>query len=257
MQLPLSDGPALDPVSLRILTPLTADVPCPVDFAAGVLVLLDKPEGKSSFWLVRQLRGITGVRTIGHGGTLDPFATGLMALLVGKAATRLQDQVMVGDKGYRALLRLGQTSDSHDRTGTLTVHSDSPQPPFDDQRLDQVLDGLRGPQQQVPPMHSAIQVGGQRLYTLARRGQVIERQARSVCIHRLVVLRWQWPWLELEILCSKGTYIRSLARDLGEQLGCGALVHELRRTASGPYRLEQALDLETVRRLAGPRGEQS
>lgn len=254
----VSPAGAADPLpGGELPLPLCADAPVPVAFSSGVLLLLDKPEGKSSFWLVRRLRGITGVRTIGHGGTLDPFATGLMVMLVGKPATRLQDRVTTGDKGYRALLRLGAVSDSHDRTGTVIPTHDSTDPPFDDGRLHQALDRQRGPLLQIPPMHSAIHHQGKRLYELARRGEQVERAPRAVTVHRLEVLSWQWPWLELEILCSKGTYIRSLARDLGEDLGCGALVQDLRRTRSGPYRLEQALDLETVTRLAGTVGDGS
>jgi tRNA pseudouridine55 synthase len=244
-------SPESAPASIPVLQPLRADAAVPVDFAAGVLVLLDKPEGRSSFWLVRQLRRITGVRTIGHGGTLDPFATGLMALLVGKPATRLQDQVTVGDKGYRAVFRLGRISDSHDRTGCITDTCGDAAPPFDDAGLHEALERFRGPLQQVPPMHSAIRIDGQRLYKLARKGEVVERAPRAVTVHSLDIIAWNWPLLELQILCSKGTYIRSLARDLGEVLGCGAVVEELRRTSSGPYHLDQALDLDTVARLAG------
>jgi tRNA pseudouridine55 synthase len=251
------ENPVSDPATARVLEPLRAEAAVPVDFAAGVLVLLDKPEGRSSFWLVRQLRRITGVRTIGHGGTLDPFATGLMALLVGKPATRLQDQVTVGDKGYRAVFRFGQTSDSHDRTGCITDTCTAVTPPFEDAVLHEALSRFRGPLQQVPPMHSAIQIDGQRLYKLARKGEVVERAPRAVTVHSLEIIGWNWPLLELQILCSKGTYIRSLARDLGELLGCGALVQELRRTSSGPYHLDQALDLDTVTRLAGGTGEPS
>ncbi|MCA9783542.1 MAG: tRNA pseudouridine(55) synthase TruB [Calditrichaeota bacterium] len=246
--------PAPSPSSpgvLPELLPLQANASAPVDFSAGALVLLDKPEGKSSFWLVRQLRRITGVRTIGHGGTLDPFATGLMVLLVGKSATRQQDRVMHGDKGYRALLRLGVTSDSHDRTGQIDVVCDAATAPFDTARLHEVLAGFRGPQLQVPPMFSAIKQGGERLYRKARRGEDVVRAPRAVTIHRLEVLSWNWPLLELDILCSKGTYIRSLASDLGRELGTGALVQELRRTSSGDFSLDQVLDLDTVERLAG------
>lgn len=202
-------------------------------------MLADKPEGRSSFWLVRVLRALTGVKKVGHAGTLDPFATGLVVLLVGKA-TRLQQIVMDGDKRYLARLRLGVESDSHDRTGTIvTQHADALPTSAE---IEALLPAFSGAQEQVPPMFSAISVGGRRLYKLARKGETIEREPRKVQVHGLNLLSWVPPFADIELHCAKGYYVRSLARDLGRALGCGALVEELRRTESGLYHVDQALD---------------
>lgn len=215
--------------------------------AGGALLLIDKPDGPTSFGVVARVRRLAGVKKVGHAGTLDPFATGLLLVLVGKA-TRLQDGFLGADKRYLARLRLGATSDSHDRTGKV-VECDGPLP--DRAAVEAALVAFRGEIEQIPPMHSAIKIGGRRLYKAARRGETVERPPRSVRVDRLDLLACEGPFVDLDIACSKGTYVRSLARDLGEALGCGALVEELRRTASGEHRVEDAITLaELERRLA-------
>jgi tRNA pseudouridine55 synthase len=211
--------------------------------AQGALLLIDKPSGPTSFDMVALLRRLSGVRRIGHAGTLDPFATGLLLLLTGPA-TRLQDGFLGADKGYLARLRLGAESDSHDRTGTILEHGGPLPAPA---RIEEALAAFRGEIDQVPPMHSAIKIGGRRLYKAARRGETVERPPRRVRIDRLELLAVDGACIDLEIACGKGTYIRSLARDLGAMLGCGALVEDLRRTASGEYRVERALGVEQLR----------
>jgi tRNA pseudouridine55 synthase len=223
--------------------------PSLAQFASGCLLLLDKPCGPSSFGMVHELRKLSGVRRIGHAGTLDPFASGLLILLTGPA-TRWQNTVMGSDKRYQIRLRLGQESDSHDRTGNLAPPSDHPMPSLAE--IDVALEGFRGEQDQIPPMHSAVQIDGKRLYLLARKGIKVERPPRHVIAHDLRLVSWEAPWLELELHCSKGYYVRSLARDLGRLLGCGALVEELRRSHIGGYEVERAWTLEDLEASLSP-----
>jgi tRNA pseudouridine55 synthase len=220
--------------------------------AQGALLLADKPDGKSSFWLVRLLRALSKVKKIGHAGTLDPFATGLVILLIGKNATRLQAEVMAGDKRYLARLRLGVESDSHDRTGSIVASHAGPLP--DRQTFEKLLPDYRGEQQQIPPMFSAISVGGKRLYKLARKGETVVREPRPVMVHSLDLVTWDPPYVELDLRCAKGYYVRSLARDLGRALGCGALLEDLRRLESGSYSVENALSREGLEELFAVKG---
>lgn len=215
-------------------------------FLSGCIVLMDKPIGPPSFPMVALLRRLCGVKKVGHAGTLDPFASGLLILLTG-GACRQQDLYMAGSKRYRARLRLGQESDSHDRTGQWA-------PPWEGrlpsrQEVEARLPDFAGTIQQVPPMHSAIQVDGKRMYRLARKGKSVELPPRLVHVHEVQVVGWDPPFVDLDLHCGKGFYVRSLARDLGRLLGCGALVEELRRTGSGEFRVEEALDPTTLKAL--------
>jgi tRNA pseudouridine55 synthase len=219
--------------------------------ADGACLLLDKPTGPSSFAMVALLRRLCGVRKVGHAGTLDPFASGLLLLLTGPA-TRWQDHMMGQDKRYRATLRLGCESDSHDRTGVATSTSGGPLPGRED--VEAALSAFRGEGLQVPPMHSAIQIGGKRLYQLARKGITVERTPRPVVAHALELVDWAPPLVELELHCGKGYYVRSLARDLGRVLGCGAWVEDLRRTAIGDHLVENAWRPEELRERLRPQG---
>ena len=220
--------------------------------AAGALLPLDKPSGPSSFAMVALLRRLSGVRKVGHAGTLDPFADGLLLLLTGPA-TRRQDQLMGGDKRYRVTLRLGRESDSHDRTGTPGPAHDGPLPGRE--ALEAALPAFGGEGEQIPPMFSAIHVGGKRLYQLARQGRTVERAPRPVVVHSLELTGWAPPLAELELHCGKGYYVRSLVRDLGRVLGCGAWVEELRRTAIGDISVESAWRPEELRRELATRRE--
>jgi tRNA pseudouridine55 synthase len=208
--------------------------PAPSD---GLLVL-DKPGGMTSRDAVdRALRWFPRGTRIGHTGTLDPLATGVLVLCLG-AATRLAEYVQRMPKTYRAGLRLGARSDTDDADGTITpVEAAAPHGTAVEARLADFV----GEIEQTPPAYSAAKVGGRRAYQLARGGQAVDLRPRKVQIHGIDVLRYEFPWLDLDVRCGKGTYIRSLARDLGDRLGCGALVQTLRRTHVGPFTVADAM----------------
>lgn len=210
------------------------------------LLNLNKPSGMTSHDVVNVVRRLTGVRQVGHAGTLDPLATGVLLVLVGPA-TRLARYLSGADKTYRAVIRLGITTTTYDAEGDVVE-----QRPVTVERVDieTALETFRGPLLQTPPMVSALKVGGQPLYKLARKGQEIERQPRPVAIHALILEAWTPPDLTLTVACSAGTYIRSLAYDLGEALGCGGHVAALARTAAGSFRLADSVTLEQLRALA-------
>ncbi|WP_308389203.1 tRNA pseudouridine(55) synthase TruB [Acidithiobacillus sp. AMEEHan] len=210
------------------------------------ILLLDKPAGVSSNAALQRAKRIMGIRKAGHTGTLDPFATGLLILLFGQA-TKVSDYLLNADKRYRATLRLGQETNTGDREGEVVA---SGRVDFDQAQLDAALSRFRGRISQIPPMFSAIKRDGQPLYRLARKGVEVEREARSVEIYSLDLLSWVGDELILDIHCSKGTYVRSLAQDLGRLLGCGAHIRELRRISSGSFSLDAAYDLD---RLAAAR----
>ncbi len=205
----------------------------------GILVL-DKPRGPSSFALVHRLRQLTHIRKIGHTGTLDPFATGVMVMLIGKSCTRLSDQLISDDKTYSACVHLGVTTDTYDGEGTV-VASCERCPSLEE--ITCVLQQFQGEIFQIPPMFSAKKVQGKKLYHLARQGIQIPRDPVQIQV-AISLIQYEYPYLHLEVTCSKGTYIRSLAHDIGEQLGCGAHLSQLRRTRSGQFTLGQALPLD-------------
>ncbi|MBQ3077693.1 MAG: tRNA pseudouridine(55) synthase TruB [Clostridia bacterium] len=198
------------------------------------IVLLDKEAGISSQKAVFQVRRLFDVKKAGHGGTLDPMAEGLLPVLLG-SATKLSDYLLTGDKGYLAGLRFGVETDTLDTTGTVLSTSDKR--PTREQ-LEQALSLFRGQITQVPPMYSAISVGGEKLYKLARQGIEVEREARSVTIHRLTLQSFDGDSATLDIGCSKGTYVRTLIADLGRALGCGACMSSLRRTEAAGFQIE-------------------
>jgi tRNA pseudouridine55 synthase len=202
-----------------------------------------KPAGFSSHDVVAVVRRTLRTRRVGHAGTLDPLAEGVLPVCVGRY-TRLVDYVSNGDKGYYAELSLGARTTTDDAEGEIVERL--PVPALDDTDLDRALEGFRGTIQQVPPIYSAIKVAGQRAYALARRGNAPTLEAREVTIRRLDVVRWQSPLLSLLVECSKGTYIRSLARDLGEALGCGAHLTRLIRLWVGPFGLAEAISLDEL-----------
>ena len=205
------------------------------------IINIDKPKGLTSHDVVARVRRITGQRKTGHAGTLDPMATGVLPLALGKA-TRLVEYLADADKAYRATLYLGATSETYDAEGTITSTPEAPTPTRD--AVENALNLFRGAILQIPPMHSAIKVGGQKLYDLARQGLEIERQARAVVITRLDLEVYKPPTVQLFVECAKGTYIRSLAHDLGVALGTGAYLTALIRTRHGPFTLDAAITLE-------------
>lgn len=210
------------------------------------LLIVNKPTGMTSHDVVNAVRRMAETRRVGHTGTLDPLATGVLVLLVGPA-TRLAQFVSGSDKTYRAVIRLGETTTTFDAEGEVVE-----QHPVTASRADieQALAQFRGVISQVPPMYSAVKVNGQKLYKLARQGREIERAPRTITIHRLEMVDWTPPDVTVEVVCSAGTYIRSLTHDLGQALGCGAHVVALARTASGEFALSQSYMLENLRTLA-------
>lgn len=211
------------------------------DFLPSGILLINKPVGPTSHDIISRLRRLTGIKKIGHAGTLDPFASGLLICAVGREATKTIDRFGGLPKEYEAVFHLGATTDTYDRMGQITEREVAKQPTKEEIAL--VLGKFLGKIEQIPPMFSAKKVNGQKLYDLARAGKTIERQANSIEIFNLEILDYEWPRLSLRINCSKGTYIRSLAFDLGEALGVGAYVEELVRTKIGDFGLERAIKI--------------
>jgi tRNA pseudouridine55 synthase len=207
----------------------------------GVL-LLDKPEGFSSTQALARAKRFLAARKAGHTGTLDPFATGLLPIAFGEA-TKFSRFLIDAPKSYRATLCLGKTSTTGDPEGEVT--SSAPSLPEATQ-IDEVLAAFTGVRQQVPPMHSAVRVGGKRLYELAREGLEVERAARTIEIQALAREAFEGERLVLSVTCSKGTYVRTLAADIGAALGCGAYLVGLRRTTVGGFELGDAVALSTI-----------
>ena len=210
----------------------------------GILIF-DKPASFTSHDVVAKLRGILRQKKIGHAGTLDPMATGVLVILLGNA-TRASDYASARTKEYVAGLKLGITTDTQDITGkVLTQHEHS----VTRQMLEQKLTEFLGTQAQLPPMYSAVSVGGTRLYKLARQGVEIERQSRDIEIEEIELLGETDGIFYLRVVCSKGTYIRTLCHDIGAALGCGGCMASLRRTAIGPFTAENALNFDLVKAL--------
>ncbi len=207
-------------------------------------LLINKKSGPTSHDVVDSLRKITGIRKIGHAGTLDPFASGLLLMAIGRKATKRIDQFVKKDKSYIATLELGATTDTYDREGMKTVKENYSAPSIEQMR--EMLSTFVGEQEQIPPMFSAKKVGGRKLYDLARKGIEIERKASLINIYNIDLIYFSWPRLEIEVKCSTGTYIRSLAFDIGEKLGCGAYLEELQRTAIEDFQLKKAYKIEDL-----------
>jgi tRNA pseudouridine55 synthase len=214
------------------------DEKCAKEELPSGILLIDKPASKTSFALVGVLRRFFKVKKIGHAGTLDPFATGVMVMLIGKQYTKLSDRFLGADKEYIATVRLGIETDSYDCDGNITWES-SIIPSLND--IVKALLNFQGEILQIPPMFSAKKKNGQKLYDLARKGITVEREPVLVKL-ATILLRYEYPYLELRVTCSKGTYIRSIANDLGKLLGCGAHLTTLQRTKSGKFYLENCID---------------
>lgn len=220
----------------------------------GVLVIA-KPAGPTSHDVVALVRRLASTRRIGHGGTLDPFASGVLPLFLG-GATRLVEYHLADDKAYRATICLGASSSTDDLDGELTPLG-GPAP--DRTAFEAALATFLGRQEQRPPDYSAVQVAGRRAYAMARAGETVELPSRTVDLKALDVLDWdardpERPIAIVDVRCSAGTYVRALARDLGDRLGCGAYLGGLVRTASGPFTLDGALTLDALRAAAAAGG---
>ncbi len=207
------------------------------------IVLIDKPLEFTSHDVVGKLRRKFSTKRIGHAGTLDPMATGLLVVAVGPA-TRFLQYLPLEPKVYRAVIRFGVTTDSYDSEGEIT--SETPLPHDFAIRLPEVIDSMLGIQEQVPPMYSAVKVDGQPLYKLARQGIEIERKSRTINIERMDILNIGEATVEVEIECSGGTYVRTIAQDMGEKMGCGAYLQSLVRTGIGRFSLDNAKSLDDV-----------
>lgn len=205
---------------------------------AGVF-LIDKPVGPTSFRIVQQVRRALQIKKVGHSGTLDPFASGLLILCAGRPATRMISRLMGGDKVYEATLRLGVETDTLDREGR--VLSESQVPRLDVAMVEACLEHFRGEQMQAPPAFSAVKHEGKPLYQYARQGVVIEKASRPVKIYELICTHLGDETMGIRVRCSKGTYIRTLAADIGKALGCGAHLIALRRLHNGPFSVSNAV----------------
>lgn len=220
-------------------------LPNPDPFDGALLV--DKPRGPTSHDVVDRIRRRFGIRKVGHAGTLDPNATGLLVILLGRG-TKLSDKLMSADKVYEGTFHLGVTTDSYDADGTVTATA--PVPPLTLDRLNALAATFEGDLLQTPPMVSAAKVGGMPLYKLARKGVEVERKPRLVHVYRFHCSAYTEPVATFRVACTKGTYVRSLVHDLGQKLGCGAHLATLRRLESGRLSVREALPLDQVLALA-------
>ena len=206
------------------------------------IVIVDKPQDWTSQDVTARLRRVFNTRRIGHGGTLDPMATGVLPVFVGRA-TRGVEFFEHAEKTYEAVLRLGILTDTEDITGSVLEQRPVE---VEEQQFEAVLQNFRGTIQQIPPMYSALKVNGQKLCDLARKGREVERQPREIQIHELTCLEFSGETARLRVRCSKGTYIRTLCKDIGMALGCGGCMESLRRTSAGEYTIQEAVPLQTL-----------
>jgi tRNA pseudouridine55 synthase len=212
------------------------------DAPEGVLVV-NKEAGWTSHDVVAKVRKLLGDSKVGHAGTLDPSATGVLPILVGRA-TRIAEYLIDWDKEYRAVLRLGETTDTQDAAGTVLTMTDPSE--VDEAALQAVVTRFRGAQQQLPPMYSAVKIGGQPLYKAARAGKTIDRAERSIVIHQLEIVAVHGRDVTLRIVCSKGTYVRTLCADIGQALGVGGHLYALERRRVGPLSIDHALTVDQI-----------
>lgn len=207
-------------------------------------ILIDKKSGPSSHSIVNQLRKITGIKKIGHAGTLDPFASGLMILGISRGATKNINLFLKLDKKYEADVFLGKSTDTYDRCGQTIFEYQGKKPTKENIQKNIVI--LANKKTQIPPMYSAKKVGGKKLYELARKNIEIKRRPQKIKIFYIKIIKYNWPILKLKIHCSSGTYIRTIADDLGKKLKCGAHLQELRRTEIGKYKIKKAIEIEKI-----------
>ncbi len=220
--------------------------PPSVDPFDGVL-LVDKPAGPTSHDIVAGIRRVFRIEKVGHGGTLDPNATGLLVILLGRG-TRLSAQIMGGDKSYEGVMRMGRTTNSQDIDGE-TIEEKSPDG-ITAEQIQAQMESRLGDSFQTPPMVSAVKIQGVPLYKLARKGQEVAREPRFIHLYRFRLLRYEAPLATFDIVCTKGTYVRTLCHDIGQALGCGACLDALRRTASGTMKIDDALPFDAILKLS-------
>lgn len=213
------------------------------------IIIVNKPQGWTSFDVCAKIRNLANVKKVGHSGTLDPMATGVLPIFLGKA-TKSVHHFMGGDKGYIAEMTLGIRTDTLDAMGKVTEVRDAGCGILD---VEPALRKFVGEIEQIPPMHSAVKVKGKRLYKLARKGIVVKREPRQVTIHKISLLNYESdknPRVTIDVMCSKGTYIRQLVSDIGDDLGCGAHLSKLMRTHAYPFHITQASDMDKIITLA-------
>ncbi|MBT3191145.1 MAG: tRNA pseudouridine(55) synthase TruB [Verrucomicrobia bacterium] len=219
--------------------------PQPVDPFSGVL-LIDKPMGPTSHDIVNRIRRGFGIKKVGHGGTLDPMATGLLIMLLGKG-TKLSDRFLGSDKTYEGTLHLGAATDSQDAQGEVTDEGDPSG--ITEEQVREAMTSRIGDSMQMPPMVSAVKVAGKPLYKHARKGKTVERKARLIHLFQFKMLQFDSPDAEFVLRCTKGTYVRTLCHDIGIELGCYAHLSRLRRTRSGSLDISQALPLDQAMKM--------
>jgi tRNA pseudouridine55 synthase len=207
------------------------------------LLLVDKPAGPTSHDLVDEIRRRFRIEKVGHGGTLDPMATGLLIILLGRG-TKLSNYVMGADKVYEGLMHLGITTDTEDIDGKVLAQTDCGS--VTREMLEMEMAKRVGDVMQTPPMVSAVKLNGVPLYKLARKGKTVEREPRLIHIYEFKLLNFSLPWVQFRLRCTKGTYVRTLCADIGRVLGCGAYLEQLRRTQSGSMKVENAIGYETI-----------
>ena len=220
----------------------------PVKEMCGVL-LVDKPPYHTSHDVVARLRGKLKMRKIGHAGTLDPMATGLLIMLIGKA-TRISQYLISLDKEYIGTIELGKITNSQDAEGE--VMETRPVPNFTQAEIETAMQSFMGDQYQMPPMFSAIKIGGVPLYKMARKGEEVPRESRFIRVSKFELTRFELPHIDFRLCSSKGTYVRTVAHDLGQKLGCGAHLSSLRRIATDNFNVSQALTMDEIQNLSLP-----
>ncbi|MBO5453580.1 MAG: tRNA pseudouridine(55) synthase TruB [Clostridia bacterium] len=202
---------------------------------------INKPIGKSSAFVVAVIRRITGIKKVGHTGTLDPLATGVLPICIGRESTRLADNIMQGTKQYRAVIEFGKTTETQDSEGAVLSEK---KVEINENQAKEIINSFIGEITQIPPMYSAIKINGKKMYELARQGIEVERKSRIVTIYDIEIEDVSLPFATVLVTCSKGTYIRTLCADIGEKAGCGAYMKSLVRTKNGRFSIEDSLTLE-------------
>lgn len=205
-------------------------------------LLVNKPSGITSHDVVEVLRKITGIKKIGHGGTLDPIATGLLIVGIGRRATKKLKEIQALNKEYLAKVRLGRVSNTYDREGKIQEMKIEKIPTFEE--VQEVIKTFVGEIEQIPPPFSAKKINGKRAYQLARRGIMVKLKPQKIKIYDIEILKYSFPFLEIKVICSSGTYIRTLAHEIGKKLNCGAYLEELTRTKIGNFSIERAINLQ-------------
>ncbi|MBL7021935.1 tRNA pseudouridine(55) synthase TruB [Patescibacteria group bacterium] len=206
-------------------------------------ILIDKDKTWTSFDVVAKLRSITGIKKIGHAGTLDPIATGLLIVAIGRDATKHIDEYMKMDKVYIVKAKLGEESDTYDTEGEIIINDSDK---IEEKKLIDVINEYIGETEQIPPMYSAKKIKGKKLYELARQGKEVEREPVKIHINNIELINYEYPWFEMKVDCGSGTYIRSLVHDIGKDLNTGAVMYELRRMSIGEFNIKKAVQIEQL-----------